>query len=247
MLAASNTGAIIAGIISVLIVIGLIALGFRVVVIAIKLLLRLVAWPFRALRPKPPTGAGADYEAMVRQQSREPAPVTGRPLPFPPPSGEWATPQPEAAESKVILPPPPYRAWEPEPDAPEPALAAAAQEPNASAPVSRWERLMTPSLIPAWLVMSLAWLGLWFLVSKPLVGSSWESYGVGLVFAVLVGVRTKLRTQSKLLWRAPRNAVYWMRWGKQDDSLPPPAAVQAAAEAVAATQAPDSETPVATP
>lgn len=247
--AASTTGEIVVGIISLLIVLGLIALGFRVVVIAIKLLIRLITWPFRALRPKPPTGAGADYEAMIRAQPRQRLATTSRPLPFPSPSGEWPTSPGSTAESpatQVILPPPPYRMREPdEPKAEAEPVAPRIGDSEVIPPSSsRWERLLrTPRRTPAWAMLSLAWLGLWSIVSKPFFGADWVSYGVGLAFAVAIGVWAKRNYHAKILWRAPKNVLVWQRWGKQDDSLPLPVVVQAAAEAVAATEAPpDSET-----
>jgi hypothetical protein len=247
MLAASNTGAIILGIVGLLILIGLLYLGFRVVVIAIKLLIRLITWPVRALRGSPPTGAGADYEAMIRQQPKgRPATGSGEPRYWPPPQDWQPTPQPETrVESQIVLPPPSYRVREPEAEPVTPPVAVS--EPTLPPP-SRWERLMrTPVRTPAWAMLSLAWLGLWSIVSKPFFGAGWVSYAVGLALAVGIGVWAKRNYHGKILWRAPREVLVWQRWGKQDDSLPLPVVVQAAAEAVAATEAPDSETPVAAP
>src|SRR5438045_1732018 len=100
MLVAANTGAIIAGIAVLLIFLGL-----------MYLVIRLLTWPFRARRRKRPVGAGADYEAMIRQQGRNQPATQGRPLPFPPPEGWQASP---SADSQIVLPPPPYRTREPE-------------------------------------------------------------------------------------------------------------------------------------
>jgi hypothetical protein len=75
-------------------------------------------------------------------------------------------------------------------------------------------------------LLPLAWLGLWFIVSKPLVGTDWVTYGVGIVVAVGVAVWTKRNYHAKILWRAERSAVVWQRWGRRDDSLLPPVEVR---------------------
>jgi hypothetical protein len=236
MIAASSAGTIVAGIVALLI-------GVAVLVGLVYLVFRLVTWPFRRRRSARPAGAGADYEAMIRQQRRQPPAMTSRPLPFPSHSGDWPSDPETMAESRVVLPPPPYRLREPEAEPLAPSIAAPEFMPP-PLPPSSWERLrQKTTLTPAWVVMPLSWLGLWFIVSKPLFGAGWLGYGVGLVVALGLGVRAKRNYHTKILWRAPRSVLVWQRWGKQDDSLPLPVAVQAAAQAVAGTAAPESETP----
>ena len=237
--AATTTGDWIIGGVALVIVLA-------VIIGIVWLLYRLVTWPARARRRRRSTGGlGSDYEQMIRQQRRN-KPATGeRPLPFPPPAARQQT-TPAPAVSQVVLPPPGYRTREPEPPEVEPVSATTVIAEPSSAPPSTWERVMrTPRNTPAWATLALAWLGLWFIVSKPIFGSGWVSYGVGLVVAVGLGVWAKRNYHAQILWRAPRNVLVWQRWGKQDDSLALPVEVQAAAEAVAATEAPDSETPVA--
>ena len=230
--AATTTGDWIVGGIALVVVLA-------VIVGIVWLLYRLVTWPARARRRRRNTGGlGSDYEQMIRQQPKGRSATGERRLPFPSAQA--------AVSSQVVMPPPSYRTREPETPEVEPVSATTVVAEPSSARPSTWERVMrTPRNTPAWATLALAWLGLWFIVSKPIFGSGWVSYGVGLVVAVGLGVWAKRNYHAQILWRAPRNVLVWQRWGKQDDSLALPVEVQAAAEAVAATEAPDSETPVA--
>jgi len=60
VLSASTTGVVVVGVIDPLILFVLLVLSFSVAVIALGFLVRHITWPFRALRPKPPTRAGAE-------------------------------------------------------------------------------------------------------------------------------------------------------------------------------------------
>jgi hypothetical protein len=217
----STWAGLVFGIVGLLIVVGLLVVGVRVVIIALHLLWRLITWPFRALRPKPPTGAGADYEAMIRQQPRLPVTVTGGSDPphWPPPPDWQPTPStPEPAPSRVVLPPPGYRQKEPETHEPEtePVTAAVVAEPTTPRP-STWDRLMrSPVRIPLWLGTPLVWLGVVFLVFKPLGWTSWSAYGLALVAAAVTAVYVYLRYESKTLLRPGKSIVIWVR--RRDES-----------------------------
>jgi hypothetical protein len=230
--AATTTGDWIVGIIAVLVIVA-------VVVGVVWLLWRLVTWPARARRRRASTGgAGADYERMIREQRRRGLHAEAR-LPFPP-HPQTSQPVPTAAPSRVVLPPPSYRTREPELAVPEaqPPLPPAAT--NGSPPLSPWQRLARRMVrIPAWVTVSLAWLGLAFLVLKPLGMMDWVGYGVFVVFAVIIAVYTRAHYHSKVLWRGERQGVVWVRWGKADAAAEPPVVVTPASD--------DTPTSVQTP
>jgi hypothetical protein len=111
MIIAASSGWVqaVVALVALFVIVGLLLVGLRVVAIVLRLLWRLVTWPFRALRPKPPTGAGADYEAMIRQQPGGRPVSAGSAPPYWPPPPATARPQTtaESVYAGRILPPPP--------------------------------------------------------------------------------------------------------------------------------------------
>jgi hypothetical protein len=207
MLAASTAGEIIVGIVALLITIG-------IIVGVVWLLWRLVTWPVRARRRRSISGLGSDYEQMIRQQPRDRRAPSGRRDPFPPPGGWQPPPQP----TRVVMLPPGYRQREPETHEPEtePVTAAVVAEPTTPKP-STWDRLMrSPVRVPLWLGTPLVWLGVVFLISKPLGWTSWYAYGFALFAAVVTAVYVYLRFESKTLLRPGRSIVIWVR--RRDES-----------------------------
>src|SRR5690348_11067051 len=89
--------------------------GLAIIVGIVWLLWRLVTWPFRRHR-RGPSGLGSEYEQMIQQQQRG---RRGNPPSYPlPPDWQQRLGQPQTAaampgQSRVVLPPPPYRAREP--------------------------------------------------------------------------------------------------------------------------------------
>jgi hypothetical protein len=208
MLAAhTTTGDWIVGGIALIVVLGIIG-GI------IWLLYRLVTWPARARRRRRSGGGlGSDYEQMVRQDKRN-QPRSGRSEPFPPPGG-WQQPPPQP--SRVVMPPPGYRQREPEAHEPEtePVTAAVVAETTTPKP-STWDRLRRSSVrIPPWLGTPLVWLGVVFLIAKPLGGTSWAVYGIALVVAAITAVYVYSRYESKTLLRSGKSIVIWFR--RKDD------------------------------
>jgi hypothetical protein len=235
-------------------IVGGIALVVGLAIIAgiVWLLYRLVTWPAR--RRRRAGGLGSDYEQMIRQQKRgRPVAGGGDPPYWPPPQGS-ATPQPQVTaestgrdmpppQSRVVLPPPPYRPREEEAPEPEPTAPTVSADPT-PAP-SAWRRLMwRPVRIPPWALTSLAWLGVCFVLLVPF-GMDWFKYGAALVVAVLVVVWTRRNFHSRILWRSKSELVSWQRWGKGDLPAEPPVVVTPMVEDLP-TPTP-TETPPSTP
>src|SRR5262245_33121455 len=231
-------------------------IGLAIIVGIVWVLYRLVTWPARRRR-RSHSGLGSDYEQMIRQQSRTRPTTGGSNSPYWPPPPGSATPRrqvtaesvyagrgvpPRQPESRVVLPPPPYRQREADSPEPEPATpAVVAQPPSAppqppSAPPSTLERLRVRR-VPGWVILTCAWLGLAFVLYLPIAlvgGLGWDLYGLALASAVLVGAYTKRRYRSKILWQSRREIVVWQRWGKGDDADEPPVIVTAVGADLAA-------------
>jgi hypothetical protein len=195
MVVATSTGATVASlIVGLLLLIGIIVFArwlFRRVV-------RVITWPFRAMRQPAPTGLGGEYEQLVRssptialpqeRRTRKEVPMPTQRLPFPP-STVMATPPTPAA------PPPPVE--------PSPPLGIERVKP--------WRRSHG---MPAWVSIPLVWLGMVFVIFTPL-GVDWFLYGLALFMAVLLGLWAKRRYRVTVLSRAERSVVMWIRWGKR--------------------------------
>jgi hypothetical protein len=216
--------------------------GLGIIVGVVWLLWRLVTWPARVRRRRRSGGGlGGDYEQMIRQQQRD-QPRSGRREPFPPPGGWQPLPQP----SRVVMPPPGYRHRETELPEPEPQPPLLAAETNGTPPTSGWQRLMRRTVrVPAWLLLPMAWLGLWYIVIELPFGTGWSGYAASLLVAVGLGVWTKKRYHSRVLWRGERGeGVVWVRWGKADPAAEPPVVVAPVAEALTdSTQTPTQTQP----
>jgi len=172
---------------------------------------------------------------------------------YPPPPGWKPTPPfertPEEIAPNVVLPQPRRvreSVDEPEPEPvrePELARHAAATNisprapesvpppPIAAEPRSTWKQRR----IPAWLLLAFAWLGLAFLVFKPLGLTDWLGYGVAVVFAVLIGILARTRYHSRILWESKGDIIVWQRWGKGDLPADPPVVVTPVGEDLSAT------------
>lgn len=87
---------------------------------------------------------------------------------------------------------------------------------------SKASRLMHRRVpIPAWLLVPLAWLGLLYVILTP-IGRDWYMYGLGLLFAVGIGVRVRRRHRATVLYRSGRASLYWVRWLKKGEPDPEP-------------------------
>jgi hypothetical protein len=119
----------------------------------------------------------------------------------------------EPQSSGIVLPPP-RRTRQEEEEHPQPS------EPPRSPHL--WERRV---IIPQWLLLPLAALGLAFVVFVPF-GIDRYQYGAMVVVAALFGVWQKRRTRHRwfVLQRRKHSMVLWLRWGDpaDDASEPPP-------------------------
>jgi hypothetical protein len=84
-----------------------------------------------------------------------------------------------------------------------------------------WRRVVR---IPVWVTFPLLWLGSFFVIYFP-IGIDWYGYGYALLIAVVTGVWAKRRYRVTILHRENKGAVYWIRWGKAQETETPPVVV----------------------
>src|SRR5262249_34689862 len=103
---------------------------------------------------------------------------------------------------------------------PHSATSGAANEGDVGRP-KLWRRVF---LVPTWLTLPLAFLGVAFIAFKPL-GLDWYRYGTAIVLAIVIGVWAHSRYRTTVLRRGDQTAVVWMQRGKPWEmpptSLPP--------------------------
>jgi hypothetical protein len=76
-------------------------------------------------------------------------------------------------------------------------------------------------LIPVWLWVPLAFLGVYYLIFAPLGFDSYQ-YGAGIVSSIVVGVWVRRHHRATVLYRTNRAMLVWTRWARKNEPDPEP-------------------------
>ena len=80
-------------------------------------------------------------------------------------------------------------------------------------------------VIPGWVVLPFAYLGLFFILYKPLFGASWNLYFAPLVGVVASALVLRNRYRHVILRRDERGIIAWIKWGPGARLAEPPKVV----------------------